>query len=74
MYYPRLKDLRDDAELTQQQLADAIDCNVSVYARYERGNREIPFHVAILLAKFYNVNLDYIAGLTTEQGVCPAKK
>jgi DNA-binding XRE family transcriptional regulator len=63
MYFQRIKDLRQDADKTQQQIADAIHCNVTVYARYERGDREIPFSIAILLAKYYNVSLDYIAGI-----------
>lgn len=67
MYFQRIKDLREDADKTQQQVANDIHCNVTVYARYERGEREIPFSIALLLAKYYNTSLDYIAGTTNKK-------
>ena len=66
MYYPRLRDLREDKDLTQNDLVAILDMHKTTYTNYEQGKREIPFSLAIRLAKFYNVSLDYIAGLTNE--------
>lgn len=62
-YYPRLKDLREDHELTQEQLVKILGMHKTTYTNYEQGKREIPFELVIKLAKFYNVSIDYIAGL-----------
>ena len=67
MYYQRLKDLREDAELTQKRVAEVLNITMQQYSLYERGDREIPFHHAITLAQFYKVSLDYIAGLTNRK-------
>ena len=64
MLYQRLKDLREDADLTQEDVAKILYMHRNVYQRYESGIREIPFNIAIMLAKYYNVSLDYIAGFT----------
>lgn len=61
--YTRLKDLREDAELTQQELADLLFMHKTTYVRYETGEREIPLNIAINIAKYYKVSLDYLAGL-----------
>ena len=61
--YQRLKDLREDRDLTQSQLAEALGLYTTTYARYERGENELPLYMAIEIAKFYNVSIDYIAGL-----------
>ena len=66
MYFKRLYDLRTDHDLTQQQISDHLICNRYVYARYERGDREIPVSMVIKLAKFYNTSTDYILGLTDD--------
>ena len=66
MYYPRLKDLRDDKDLTQDQLVEILGMHKTTYINYEQGKREIPFSLAIRLAEFYNVSLDYIAGFTND--------
>lgn len=63
-YYPRLKDLREDSDLTQQQVADYLMCNRQVYARYERGLREMPISMLVKLADFYKTSVDYILGRT----------
>lgn len=63
MFFKRLYDLRIDNDLTQQQVADYLMCNRQVYARYEKGTREIPVSMVIKLAKFYNVSADYILGI-----------
>ncbi len=62
-YYKRLRDLREDKDLTQDQLVKILNMHKTTYTNYEQGKREIPFELAIKLAKFYNVSLDYIAGL-----------
>jgi len=65
MFYRKIGDLRIDHDKTQQEIADILLCNRQVYARYERGLREIPVSMLINLAKYYNVNVDYILGLTS---------
>ncbi len=62
--YSRLKDLREDAEKKQEEIAEIIGTSQSYYAQYENGKRDLPFSRAIALAEYYNVSLDYIAGLT----------
>ena len=62
MYFKRLYDLRTDNDLTQQQVADFLVCNRQVYARYEKGLREIPVSMLIKLADFYNTSIDCIVG------------
>jgi len=64
MFFKRLYELRTDNDLTQQQVADYLMCNRQVYARYERGIREIPVSMLIKLAKLYKVSTDYILELT----------
>lgn len=66
MYYPRLRDLREDKDLTQNQLVEILQMHKTTYTNYEQGKREIPFSLAIRLAQFYDVSLDYIAGLTPD--------
>ena len=63
-YYPRLKDLREDFDLSQQQVADFLGMKQPQYSRYERGLRDIPTDVLIRLARFYKTSTDYILGLT----------
>lgn len=65
--YQRLRDLREDNDLSQKQVAEILNMQQTQYQRYESGNREIPFHHIIALAEFYKVSIDYIAGLTNEK-------
>lgn len=65
--YQRIRDLREDAYKTQKQVADDMFMHVSQYRRYESGEREIPLSIAIALSEYYNVSIDYIAGLTNEK-------
>ncbi len=60
----RLKDLREDKDLTQSQIAQLIGTSQSYYAQYENGRRELPIRHLVKLAKFYGVSTDYILGLT----------
>ena len=64
MYYPRLKDLREDHDLVQKEIAAYLEIDQRVYSNYETGKREIPSRFIIKLAKYYNTSADYILGLT----------
>lgn len=66
-YYQRLRDLREDEDLTQKEVAALLQTTAQQYSLWERGDREIPFHHAITLARFYRVSLDYIAGMTNRK-------
>ena len=60
--YPRVRDLREDADKTQKQIAELLNMQLTVYQRYERGERELPLWAAIKLANYYNITLDYLVG------------
>lgn len=63
--YSRVRDLREDRDLTQRNIAQMLNMQLTVYQRYERGERELPLWAAIRLADFYQVTLDYLVGRTT---------
>ena len=63
-FYQRIRDLREDADKTQTDLAAYLGTTAQYYGKYEKGEREIPFMRAIQLAEFYDVSLDYLAGRT----------
>ena len=65
-YYPRLRDLREDRDMTQEQIAAYLGMKQAQYSRYERGLRDIPTDVLIRLALLYNTSTDYILGLTDD--------
>ena len=65
-YYKRLKDLREDNDKTQKEIAEIIQTSQSYYAQYENGHRPIPIDRLIILADYYGVSLDYITGRTDE--------
>ena len=60
--FGRIRDLREDNDKTQQDIAQLLHLNTTVYQRYERGDREIPLWAAIKLANYYEVTLDYLVG------------
>lgn len=62
-YYQRLRDLREDRELAQKELALLLKTTQPQYARYEAGERELPIHHFMTLADFYNISIDYLCGL-----------
>ena len=62
--YQRIRDLREDRDLRQKDLAAYLNCSQVCYSHYEIGNRDIPTEVLILLARFYNTSTDYLLGLT----------
>ena len=61
---PKIRDLREDNDYTQEYVSKYLLCDQSLYSKYERGEREIPLQLAIKLAKLYLVSLDYLVGLT----------
>lgn len=65
-YYKRIRDLREDNDLTQSQVAEYLNMKQPQYNRYERGLRDIPSDILIALAKLYNTSTDYILGLKDE--------
>ena len=63
-YYPHVRDIREDHDLSQQVVAEYLHMKQPQYSRYERGERDIPTDVLIRLAKLYNTSTDYLLGLT----------
>lgn len=70
----RIRDLREDKDLKQAAVAAYLLCEQSLYSKYERGERELPLRLAVRLAEFYGVSVDYLVGLTDEQRPYPRKK
>lgn len=66
MQYRRIRDLREDNDLTQKQVAQSLNCSQQVYSNYELGQRDIPTDILIKLSKFYDVSTDYILGLSDD--------
>ena len=67
IYVKRIRDLREDGDLTQQEIADILGTSQTMYARYERGANELPIHHLITLCEYYNVSSDYILGLSDKR-------
>jgi len=72
--YPRIRDLREDLDLLQKDLANYLQCSQVCYSHYEIGKRDIPTEVLIKLAKYYNTSTDYLLGLTEVKTPYPTKK
>ena len=66
-YYRRLRDLREDSDKSQKEIAEYLEISQVQYHRYESGKREIPYHLVIKLADYYNVSVDYISELSDEK-------
>ena len=62
-----MRDLREDADLTQQQVAEILGTSQTMYARYERGANELPIHHLLTLCKLYHVSADYFLGLSGQE-------
>lgn len=71
--YRRIRNLREDKDMTQTQMAEILNCSQRVYSNYERGDVDIPTAVLIQLARFHNVSADYLLGLTDESRPYPKK-
>lgn len=67
MLYRRIRDLREDRDLSQRELAKILNCSQQVYSNYELGQRDIPTDILIKLSMFYGVSVDYILGLCDEE-------
>ena len=63
----RIRDLREDHDKTQQEIADVLGTSQTMYARYERGANELPIHHLLTLCDYYGVSADYILGRTDKQ-------
>ena len=63
----RIRDLREDADLTQKQIAEILLCDQSLYSKYERGERVLPLDLAVKLADYYQVSLDYLIGRSNKR-------
>ena len=65
--YPHIRDLREDADLTQSDIAKVLNCSQVAYSYYEIGRRDIPTEILIKLADFYNCSTDYLLGRTNRR-------
>ena len=72
-YRTRTKDLREDNDKTQQQIADYLGTSQTMYARYERGANEMPLRHLIRLAEYYNVDMNYLCGLSNIKNPYPRR-
>ena len=66
-YIKIMRDLREDRDLTQQQVADVLGTSQTMYARYERGANELPIHHLLKLCEFYGVSADYLLGIKKDK-------
>ncbi len=67
--YKRIRDLREDHDLTQKEMAKSLNCSQQVYSNYELGQRDIPTDVLIKLSRFYGVSVDYILGISDDPAI-----
>ncbi len=72
--YKRIRELREDSDLLQKDIAKYLHCTQVAYSRYELGTRDIPTEVLIKLAKFHRTSVDYILGLTNVRDTYPSDK
>ena len=72
-YIVRMRNLREDSDKTQTEIAAILETSQTMYARYERGANEMPIRHLIRLAKYYDVMTDYLLGLTNEKNTFPKK-
>lgn len=69
MIYERIKELRKEMELSQEKVAQELSMYVTTYRRYESGERELPMEVAVRIADYYGVSLDYLAGRSNDRTI-----
>ena len=69
MFFQRLRDMREDSDMNQTQIAELLGIQQTVYSRYERGFQTIPLEHLLKLADFYNVSLDFLTGRTNNKSV-----
>lgn len=70
----KIRDLREDNDLSQSKVAQYLMCDQSLYSKYERGERELPLRLAVQLAEYYGVSVDYLVGLTDEAASYPRRR
>ena len=70
----RIKDLREDSDITQQTIADYLNIKQNTYSQYENGQRQLPIDILIKIAEYYDVSTDYLLGLTNEKNPYPKIK
>lgn len=70
----KIRDLREDNDLSQSKVAQYLLCDQSLYSKYERGERELPLRLAVQLAEYYGVSLDYLVSLTDEAAPYPRRR
>lgn len=71
--YQHIRDLREDKDMTQKQMAEILNCSQRIYSNYERGDVDVPTQILIKLAEFHNTSVDYLLGLTDEKKAYPRK-
>ena len=74
MVYRRLRDLREDRDLLQKDIAEVLQCSQVCYSHYELDKRDIPTEVLVRLAAFYHTSVDYLLGLTDDARPYPRSK
>ena len=67
--FRRIRELREDHDLTQKQVSKALNCSQQVYSNYELGQRDIPTEILINLSSYYNVSIDYILGVSDNPNI-----
>lgn len=72
--YRRIRDLREDADLTQKNLGEILNCSQRIYSNYERGDVDIPTQILIQIAQFHGTSVDYLLGLTDEKKPYPHRE
>ena len=74
MKYERIRNLREDRDLTQTEIAEILNCSQRIYSNYERGDVDIPTEILIALAHYHNTSIDYLLCLTDERTPYPRAK
>ena len=73
-YVKKIRDLREDNDKTQQEIADVLGTSQTMYARYERGANELPIRHLITLCNYYGVSADFVLGIDTENKASSKKR
>ena len=74
MRYSRIRDLREDRDMTQTEMAQVLQCSQRIYSNYERGDVDVPTEILIKLAEFHRTSVDYPLGLTDEAAPYPRRR
>lgn len=70
----RIRDMREDQDISQQQIANYLMCDQSLYSKYERGERTVPLEIMVKLADYYHTSIDYLVGITDQKAPYPRSK